>query len=92
MREAREEIGVVIKPEDLRLVHVMHRLKNRGSDERLDFFFLCTAWEGNITNKEPRKCDDLLWIPFGNLPPNTIPYIRQAIECFRKEIPYSEIV
>jgi hypothetical protein len=39
---------------------------------------------------EPEKCDDLEWFDFNDLPKNTIPYVRQAIECFRNRITYSE--
>jgi 8-oxo-dGTP pyrophosphatase MutT (NUDIX family) len=42
-REAKEEAGVVIAPEDLRLKLTMHR---RADDERLDFFFEPAAWTG----------------------------------------------
>jgi len=36
-REAQEEAGVLIRPEDVQVVHVMNRKPN---DERVDFF-LC---------------------------------------------------
>jgi hypothetical protein len=39
---------------------------------------------------EPHKCDDLNWFEMDRLPDNTIPYIRQAIDCFRKGVFYSE--
>ena len=35
-REIREEIGIVLHPKDLKLVHVMHR---RHIDIRVDYFF-----------------------------------------------------
>jgi len=37
VREAKEEIGVEISPEDLKLVHVMHR--KEPNEEKLNFFF-----------------------------------------------------
>ena len=37
IREAYEEVGVVLEPADMQVVHVMHR---RSDDERVDFFVL----------------------------------------------------
>lgn len=88
VREAKEESGVTIAPEDLRLKVTMHR---RGDDERLDFFFEPAAWTGELQNMEPGKCDDLSWFPLDALPENTIPYIREAIRCYREDVGYSEV-
>jgi 8-oxo-dGTP pyrophosphatase MutT (NUDIX family) len=60
IREAREECGIEISPEDLEVVGVMHR---KSGDERVDFFVATTRWAGTITNNEPHKCDDLRWFP-----------------------------
>lgn len=87
IREAKEESGVVIEPEDLEVKTTMHR---RQEDERVDFFFEVKKWTGDPINTEPEKCDDLSWFPMNDLPSNIIPYIRQAIECYRKGIVYSE--
>lgn len=86
-REVAEESGITIKPQDLKFAHLMHRREN---DERLDIFFTTDKWEGEPKNMEPDKCDDLSWFPLDDLPPNTIPYIKQAIENFRIGIYYSE--
>lgn len=86
-REIMEEIGLAIKPEDLKLVHVMHR---KESDIRVDFFFTAKKWSGDPKNMEPNKCDDLRWYPLNELPETTIPYIRKAIESYQKKIFYSE--
>jgi 8-oxo-dGTP pyrophosphatase MutT (NUDIX family) len=79
-REAREEVGIQLAPNDVRVVGVMHR---RSTDERVDWFVACEHWSGEIRNAEPTKCDDLRWVDTGTLPPNTIPYVRRAIENFR---------
>jgi 8-oxo-dGTP pyrophosphatase MutT (NUDIX family) len=86
-REIREEIGIILKPSDLRLVHVMHR---KHFDIRMDFFFVTDKKGLNPVNLEPQKCDDLVWFPIARLPEKTIPYIREAIHNYRKNIFYSE--
>jgi 8-oxo-dGTP diphosphatase len=87
-REAKEEAGLDINPRDLKFVHFMHRIEE---DERADAFFTTKKWEGEPTNMEPEKCDDLSWFSLDNLPSNIIPYIKQAIELSQKGIHYSEI-
>lgn len=87
VREAAEEAGLVIHPDDLVLCHVMHR---QAAQDRLDFFFRAKTWVGEPRNVEPEKCDDLSWFPVDALPPNVIPYIQQAIEMSRRGELYSE--
>ena len=87
VREAQEEAGVVLQPGDLQVVHIMNRKSN---DERVDFFIVVEAWEGEIQNKEPEKCDDLAWFSLDSLPANMIPYVKFAIENYQRGILYSE--
>ncbi len=87
IREAREEVGVGLTPEQLCVVHVMNR---KSEDERVDFFLVVTQWNGNIVNAEPDKCDDLRWFAVASLPGNLIPYIRRALENYQARIFYSE--
>ena len=81
IREAREEVGIRIAPQDLRVVGVMHRKSN---DERIDFFLTATAWSGEVTNLEPDKCDRLAWFDVQDLPQNVIPYVRRALDNYRR--------
>lgn len=87
IREAREEVGVMILPRNITLVHTMHR---KETDIRLDFFFYVHQWSGKLVNCEPNKCDDLCWSPMDLLPNNTIQYIQTAIACWQKGIIYQE--
>jgi ADP-ribose pyrophosphatase YjhB (NUDIX family) len=80
VREAHEEAGISIWPEDVTVVGVMHR---RSDSERIDFFVTVARWEGEIVNREPEKCDDLAWFPLDRLPLNIVPYVRQAITNYR---------
>lgn len=87
-REAHEEIGISIRPEDMEVVHVMHRKGER--DERLDIFMTARSYEGEVRNMELEKCDDLSWFPLDALPENTIDYIRTAIHHVQSSVFYSE--
>ncbi len=76
IREAREEVGIVIERASLDLAHVMHF---RGVSDRLSIFFMTTRWAGEIQNLEPDKCAGWSWWEMENLPTNTVPYARQAL-------------
>ena len=91
IREAREEIGIEISQEDLGLVHVMHRKQTEPTNERrVNLFFIAKRWKGEPKIMEPNKCDDLNWFEIGRLPENTIHYVKQASNCIRDKIFYSE--
>ncbi len=89
-REAKEEAGIDIKEDDLRLVHVTHRLNGSPEQERIDLFFECESWRGVITNKEPEKCDNLKWFHIDGLPTNMIPHVRITLEKSLQGHYYSE--
>ena len=76
-REAQEEIGVRIEVQDTVFSSVMHRL---DGEERVDFFVNIHKWQGEPFNAEPEKCDDLCWVNVDQLPANTAPYVKQALE------------
>jgi 8-oxo-dGTP pyrophosphatase MutT (NUDIX family) len=80
VREAREEVGLELSPQDIAVVGVMHRLSN---DERIDWFVACSRWSGEPRNAEPDHCDELRWADPGALPDNVIPYVRRALENYR---------
>jgi len=88
IRETKEETSLVIKPVDLKLIHVMHRKKL--TEERVDLFFTIPTWQGKLKITEPHKCDYLSWFPVKKLPPNMVPYIRFAIRQYLKGNIYSE--
>lgn len=75
-REAAEELGIRVLPNDLDVVGVMHR---RADDERIDFFLTASRWDGEPVNREPDMCDDLSWYRPEQLPANVVPYIAKAI-------------
>lgn len=93
IREAKEEIGVEIRRESLKELYIIHRYKDEVllNNARVDVFYIVENWSGEIQNLEPNKCDDLSWFDLENLPKDTIPYIRVAIENIKKKINFLEI-
>jgi len=88
VREAKEEIGIELTREGLKLVHIIHR--KEPNENRVNFFFTAEKWKGKPKIMEPHKCDALEWFNVNSLPDNTIPYIRHAIKCISQKIFYSE--
>jgi 8-oxo-dGTP diphosphatase len=87
IREAHEEVGIALRPTDLTVVGVMHRV---STEERIDFFLVATTWEGTLTNHEPHKCSELRRCTLDALPANTIAYVRAALEYFRQGVWFAE--
>lgn len=86
-REAIEVIGIEIKKEDLKIVHVMQR---KATDrESIDYFLNCKKYKGKIEIMEKNKCDDVRFFELKKLPENTISYIRKWIESYLHDEPFS---
>ena len=91
IREAKEEIGIDISPDNVELVHASYRPKHDNTDNRVDFFFRVKKWSGEVENMEPNKCDDLKWVTLDELPETMTPHVRDAFDCMRKNIFYKEL-
>jgi ADP-ribose pyrophosphatase YjhB (NUDIX family) len=86
-REAREEAGIELAPDDLAFAQVVHRA-DRG--QRVGFFFSAIRWRGEPRNMEPHKASDLGWFPLEALPDDMVPYVHQAIARWRAGEWYGE--
>lgn len=87
-REAKEEAGIIVKPENLKVVHVMHRLSS--DREYIDIYLQSEKWDGEEKNMEPEKHDDLNWFALNNLPSNIVPEVKFALENLGNEINYTD--
>ena len=75
-REALEELGVGIRPEQLMPLTTMHRTQrnHHSIDERVDFFFECRDWQGEPHLVETEKAAALDWFPLEALPTPLVPH------------------
>lgn len=89
IREAAEELGIGIRQEDLKVVHVVHR-KTPTNKQVIGFFFEAVSWQGTPANKEPHKCDDIQWFYINDLPNNTQPTFKHVVQMLDKKVFYSE--
>jgi ADP-ribose pyrophosphatase YjhB (NUDIX family) len=88
IREAREESGVEVTKENIRVAHTMYRKSDEA--DYVDFFIVADSWKGEPTITEPDKCDDLSWFSILDLPENTLPYIKEAIAYCQNGVTFSE--
>jgi 8-oxo-dGTP diphosphatase len=75
VREAREEVGVVVRPDDLVPLGV-----SRYDDEGLqgvDVFFLCERWQGEPAPLE--ECSEVGWFDPASLPDDALPWLGHAL-------------
>ena len=86
IREAKEEIGITIKRENMQIVHIYHHF----SKDVLKFVFKVANYSGEIKNLEPEKCKEIRWIDINNLPENTIKGIKNEIINIYNDVYYSK--
>lgn len=90
VREADEEIGVRIRPGDLRLVHT-HHVNGCGPEPRLGLFFEVRHWTGEPVNREPLKCSGLGWFALADLPDDIIEYPAAGIRGYLGRQPFGQL-
>lgn len=91
IREVKEEIGIIIDPQSVKFAHTSFRPMMDDTGDRVDYFFLVDSWKGEVKNCEPTKCDDLLWATIEEMPKNTTPHVRIALEAINRGEYFSEI-
>ncbi len=92
-RELKEEVGVRVKPKELKLAHVFHKRPYGNGDADsgiVALFFVARRWTGTPKNKEPEKCDVMAWFGLNKLPPNLVPFVRQVLDCYEKGVIFSQ--
>ena len=87
-REAKEELGIDIKEEDLEFVCIIHIHFNR----RIYYngYFKTDRWCGEPIINEPEKNEELKWFNINNLPSNIVNDRMIAIQNYKSNIKYSE--
>ncbi len=92
IRETKEETGLIIESSDLQLVHVMHEssdITEPADNERIDFYFEASAYNGEPSIIEPHKCDDMRWFNINELPDNTVDKVSVALIHIERGLIYS---
>ena len=85
IREAKEELNIIIKKEDIIKEYVVLRRNHFVIDDKIlepyiDFYFHIKSYEGIPIINEPNKCSELLWCDINNLPYPFINYEGYFLE------------
>jgi len=88
VREAMEEAGIAVKPEDIKIVYVAHQ--TGSSREYINFYLKADKWEGEPTNREPEFCSELGWYPTDNLPENIQDDVLFALDKMKQNSLFAE--
>ncbi|MEU9060680.1 methyltransferase domain-containing protein [Streptomyces sp. NPDC048430] len=85
IREAAEEIGVELDPDELRVALVMQH-RGPGGNPRMGWFFEADHDPARPPrNAEPDKCSELDWFPLDALPDDMVAYCRAGLDGYRAE-------
>jgi 8-oxo-dGTP pyrophosphatase MutT (NUDIX family) len=84
IHEAKEEIGVSLKEEDIQFKCSMCKCINNDngvfSQAVYNFVMVCDKWTGEPVVCEPDKTSEVAWFPIDKLPANTILDRRAGLE------------
>lgn len=87
-REAQEELKIIIAPENMQVILMMHRLA--PSRECVDCFIQASQWQGDIVIGEPNKCAELRFFSLNSLPDNIILQEKYALQAIQSGMHYCE--
>ncbi|MBQ9834374.1 MAG: NUDIX domain-containing protein [Bacilli bacterium] len=88
VRETKEELGIIIKSEDLKFVNLMH-----AKYQESDYIQVCYStdkFEGVPKIMEPNKCSDLSWFKINDLPKDLSDTRKIMIEGYLNTNNYTE--
>lgn len=88
IREAKEELDIVIDPKDLEFVTLIH--KETNGNIYYNGYFKATKWGNEPKINEPEKNEELKWFKLNELPENLVNDRKVAIENYKNNIAYSE--
>jgi 8-oxo-dGTP pyrophosphatase MutT (NUDIX family) len=84
IREAKEELNIELKREDLKIEHILHHYKGNC----MKFIISSEKYDGDLKIGEPDKCEKLEWFNVNNLPENTDKKLMKVLKEIKKGIFY----
>ncbi|WP_241265531.1 NUDIX domain-containing protein [Streptomyces boncukensis] len=80
VRELYEETGLTVKPESLKVAHIIHGAWGvEAPNGFLTVVFAAHVWTGEPENREPRKHAQVRWVDVGTIPENFVKTTASAL-------------
>ncbi len=83
-RHVEKEVGVKVKPTDLKFVCFVHYKTENTKESPLVFFFSTEKWYGKPFNKEPGRHSEAEWFSLNQLPTHLAPGEDRVFETYKK--------
>ncbi|MFI5621345.1 NUDIX domain-containing protein [Streptomyces sp. NPDC051567] len=88
VRELYEETGLTVKPESLKVAHIIHGAWGvEAPNGFLTVVFAAHEWTGEPENREPRKHSQVRWVDAVALPNEFVPTTHSALLAFLTDRP-----
>lgn len=80
VRELYEETGLTVKPESLKVAHIIHGAWGvEAPNGFLTVVFAAQEWTGELENREPRKHSQVRWVDTDAIPEEFVPTTASAL-------------
>ncbi len=89
-REAKEELGVTIPPDNLKFFVLVHKREKEWDLTYYNAYFVCKEFDGEPTICEPEKCYELKWFELDDLPDDLINDRKCAVKAYLEGVDYIE--
>ena len=83
IREAEEELGIVVKEQDLNLIFTGNQIS--PNKEYIDLFFEVNQYVGYPKNNEPEKSSEVGFFEFDKIEKNVIPYTAKVLKAIQNK-------
>lgn len=81
VRELYEETGLTVKPESLKVAHIIHGAWGvEAPNGFLTVVFAAHEWTGEPENREPRKHSQVRWVDANAIPENFVDTTSSALQ------------
>lgn len=84
VREAYEELDIIVDHTKVKLMYVMHLNK-----QAMGFYFITPEWKGEPKNNEPDQASEIAWFDLNELPEQMSPFARKVIDTYKLGTNYS---